>query len=169
MKFKALYESILHENRRLYRVSSDGTKNIIWKRKGGNLEGAPEETLAAFNCANVQLQSLEGGPKKVKGYFNCSRNHLKDLKGAPKIVGGNFYCSSSGLQSLEGAPEEIKGNFLCYNNPLQSLKHIPKADFYELPDGFTLKDVNKELERRKFEKDLDKDTRDTFGDFIGEL
>ena len=92
-----------------------------------------------------------------------------NLEGAPEKVGGDFSCSDNQLQSLEGAPEKVGGDFYCDQNPLTSLKGIPEAKRYFLPDGFTEKDAIKEIERRRFRKDLDKETAETWGDFVDQL
>ena len=124
------------------------TAQLSWLRLGGNLEGAPES---------------------IKKSFVCIKCNLDSLKGAPKWVGGNFYCFENNLTSLEGAPEKVGGSFNCRLNPLKSIRGVPKAEHYILPDGFTEADARKEVERRKFRKDLDKKTVDTWGDFIEQL
>ena len=151
-KFNNLFQNLLEATQKPsseqlpYRVDSNG--NVIWTREGGNLEGAPE---------------------KIGGNFSCSNNHLESLEGAPEKVGGYFDCSGNQLQSLEGAPETVGGNFYCYNNPLKSLKGIPEAENCILPVGFTEKDARKEVERRKFRKELDVETEETWGDFVDQL
>ena len=194
MKFDDVYQTLLETAKKKpseklpYKTESNG--NVIWTREGGNLEGAPKEVGRGFYCSSNQLKSLEGAPKEVGGNFYCHTNHLKSLKGAPEKVGGNFNCHTNHLKSLEGAPKEVGGNFNCYNNqlkslegapekvggefdcnpnPLKSLKGIPEADSYDLPDGFAEKDARKEVERRKFRKELDKETVETWGDFVDQL
>ena len=151
MKFDTLYESLLEATQKPsvnlpYKIDSDG--DVRWTRKGGNLEGAPKE---------------------VGGNFHCYSNLLKSLNGAPEKVGGDFYCSNNQLESLEGAPEKIGGHFYCPGNPLKSLKGIPEASSYTLPGGFMEEDARKEVERRRFRKDLDKETEETWGDFVDQL
>ena len=191
MKFETLFQSLLEATQASslpYTTDSDG--NVEWTRKGGNLEGAPQtvggnffcsgnrlqslegapkEVGGNFYCYDNQLQSLEGAPKTVGGGFDCSNNRLQSLEGAPKEVGGNFFCYNNRLQSLEGAPQTVGGNFYCSDNPLKSLKGVPKARSYDLSKGFSEKDVEKEVAHREFEKGLDAETRDTFGDFVAEL
>ena len=91
------------------------------------------------------------------------------LKGGPERVDGNYNCHSNLLQNFDGAPEEIGGILYSANNPAKSLRNIPLSKGYSLPDGFTLKDVKKELSRRELLKKLDPETANTFGGFIGEL
>ena len=195
MKFDALFQDLLEATQKSSKgelpYKSDADGDLVWTRRGGNLEGAPKEVMGGFYCANNQLVSLEGAPKTVGGSFVCFANHLKDLKGAPekvgrdfscndnfieslegapKEVGRDFFCSGNLLQNLEGAPEVIRGRvFACTRNPLTSLRGIPNAETYSLPEGFTEKDASKELRRRKFESNLDSETLSTFGDFVSEL
>ena len=63
MKFKALVESILRKDKKPYVV--DSSSNVMWKRKGGDLKGAPKVTVGFFKCSWSCLQSLEGGPEIV--------------------------------------------------------------------------------------------------------
>ena len=190
MNFETLFQSLLEATQASalpYTTDTEG--NVRWAREGGNLVGAPEKVGGDFNCYSIQLESLEGAPEKVGGDFNCfdnrllslegaprevgrsfycTDNQIQSLEGAPEKVGGYFYCSHNQLQSLEGAPKEV-GSFICFDNPLKSLKGVPKAKSYILPEGFTEKDAKKEVAHRGFEKGLDAETRDTFGDFVAEL
>ena len=149
MRFDVLFRSLsgaAHETVPPYVVHPDGY--VVWDREGGNLEGAPAEIEGSFYCNSHQLQSLEGSPSKVQGHFDCSYNQL---------------------ESLEGAPEKVEGCFSCHHNPLTSLRGIPEASEYMLPVGFKAKDARKEVERRKFNKGLDPETLNAFGDFVAEL
>ena len=171
MKFDSLVESILGEaqkpNRKPYHFEAE--VHVIWSRKGGNLEGAPRVVQGTFQADDARLDSLQGGPRVVKGSFFCDGNKLTSLEGAPEIVGQSFFCYSNNLKTLEGAPDRVEEMFNCNNNPLESLKGISEAKHYHLPEGFTEEDARKEVAKRRFEQSLDKDTKDTFGDFIGEL
>ena len=154
MKFNSLYEATLKTVQPVtkelpYTVLRGGT--IKWHRYGGNLEGAPEVVRGAFLCSGHELVSLKGGPRKVGGVFNCAANFLEDLEGAPEEVGGMFLCGDNPLKSLKGIPE------------------LPDPTDYFIPDEFTLRDVQKEIDARKLQQSLDPETKGTFGDFIAEL
>ena len=144
--------------------------DCIWTRKKGDLQGAPEVVEGSFRCVGHGLTRLKGAPREVGGGFFCHSNRLRTLEGAPQKVGGDFFCDNNDLESLEGAPEKVGGLFSCCFNPsLKSLEGIPEAADHEVPFGFGEKDVQKELEKRRFRQSLDKDTLDTFGDFVAEL
>ena len=151
MKFDDLIESMTNgdvlTNSPLYNTDKRNDC-VFWKREGGNLEGAPQTVDGSFFCSCTSITSLVGGPEIVNGSFTCHTNRLK---------------------SLEGAPEKVGGRFDCRRNPLTSLKGIPEAASYDLPDEFTEEDALKEVERRKFRKGLDKDTEETWGDFVDQL
>ena len=106
---------------------------------------------------------------EVGGSYHCAFNLLQDLNGSPRTVGSYYNCDGNDLESLEGAPERVGGVFSCYNNPLRSLKGVPETVSYNLPDKYTEKDVEKEIERRNFRKGLDTKTASTFGDFVDQL
>ena len=150
MKFEKLAESILGEAKTKqtlpYTVSEYG--DVVWFKNTSSLAGAPRGVKGSFSCVQASLERLEGGPVEVEGNYACYGNHLTDL---------------------EGAPEKIGGIFICWGNPLKSLKGIPEARGYGLPPPFADGDALKEVARRKLEKSLDKDTVETFGDFISEL
>ena len=172
-KFDALIESLLSEasavsGEKLY--SHESPESLRWLRKGGNLKGAPKDVKGYFNCSYRHLDTLWGGPETVGEGYYCQYNALINLIGAPAgTIKGNFDCSHNCLETLDGAPELVEEYFDCDHNPLKSLAGVPEAKSYFLPQKFTPAGARKEVARRKFEKGLDKETADTFGDFVNEL
>ena len=172
-KFDALIESLLSEasvasREKLY--SHGSPESLRWLRKGGNLNGAPKDVKGYFDCSYRHLDTLWGGPKTVGEGYYCQYNALINLIGAPAgTIKGNFDCSHNCLETLDGAPKLVQGTFDCFANPLASLRGIPEARGYILPLRFRVEDALKEVARRKFEQGLDKDTLNTFGDFVAEL
>jgi len=133
-----------------------------------SIKGAPYVVGGNFSCLLCDIRSLEGGPKIVKGNYICSNNpNLTSLEGAPEIIEGEFECAFCDLRTLEGGPRIVKGDYYLYsgNYNFKSLKGIGQASSYDLPDGFTMKDVEKELERQKLFKD-DPETEEVFGDIF---
>ena len=172
MKFEALARHILEESVTVPELPyRDRGGHIAWRRKGGNLKGAPEVVEGYFDCSRCHLDSLEGAPRTVRGGFSCSTNDLLSLEGSPETVGESFWCNGNiNLTSLKGAPETVGGVFYCGCCPLTSLEGIPEALSYEgLPEGFTEEDARKEVAHRRFAKGLDKETISTWEDFCTEL
>ena len=136
-----------------------------------NLKGGPQVVGKRYWCGFNLLRSLDGAPKEVGGGFSCSQSCLRSLEGAPRKVGGDFHCYSNSMKTLKGGPEEVKGLYDCSPNvDLVSLEGIAVgANAYIIPEQFNDEDLKKAFERSKFEKGLDKDTLDTFGDFVDEL
>ena len=140
------------------------------------LKGSPRKVGGTFCCGDTLIENLEGAPNSVGGDLDCdSIKGLRSLKGCPQIIGGTLNCSSTSTKDFEGAPENVGGGVRCSSNVLVSLKGVPEANYYDFSDmfstkgNFTEKDAKKEVERRKFEKGLDKETVETWGSFIDEI
>ena len=80
MKFDALFQDLLEATQKSSKgelpYKSDADGDLVWTRRGGNLEGAPKEVMGGFYCANNQLVSLEGAPKTVGGRTSGNVNIL---------------------------------------------------------------------------------------------
>jgi hypothetical protein len=88
--------------------------------------GKQEDTLDAFSCSGLDLDSLEGGPRVTKADFFCSRNNLKSLKHGPVSVGGSYRCINNKLTTLEGIAPVITDVLSCRKNNLTWLRNIHK-------------------------------------------
>ena len=110
-----------------------------------SLNGLPN-TMDKLEIELCNLPSLNGIPKSIR-ILRLDRTNLKDFRGAEDTV----------VEQLVG-----------WNNKFTSIKGIPKANDYSI-NKFTDKQIQKEIENRKFVKNLDKETKEDWGGIIDEL
>jgi len=133
-----------------------------------NLNMIPD-TVKDLTLYNLEIKSLQGLPEQMDA-LHIDHSFMESLKGlTTKVIKGEFRVRTD-LKTLQGGEHTVCGKLDIYDNrSLKSLKGIPKAKEYTLPNQFTVKDAQKEVQQREFIGNLKPKTKETFADIFGSL
>ena len=123
---------------------------------------------------DIHISDMKGLPENLDSLV-ISDTDIADLKGLPKHLSSIHILRNFKLTSFRGGEFTVVAKeFKCHdnwinNNPSErALQGIPIAASYRV-DGFTDEQIQAAKKNSEVMSSLDKDTKDTFGDFMSEL
>lgn len=135
-----------------------------------NLNVLPKN-VKYLDLGNCAIESFDGIPDPIDSLTirHCSTK-TDTLEGVPKVINQNFELAYNEFETLKGCENTVVGGIVDIygEQKLKSIEDIPesKSKQYRMPREFSIEQVEKIIETRKFTKSMKPNTQKSFADIF---